>query len=141
MTITEDDTPGVTIPVTALELAEGDTGSYTVVLDTEPTADVTVTIQIPEDADIALDQTALTFTADNWNTPQPITVTAAHDADAVADEPVGLMHTVTGGDYEDVLIAADVEVTITEDDTPGVTISVTALERSQKAILEATPWC
>ena len=49
VTITEDDTTGVTISVTALELAEGDAQSYTVVLDTEPTADVTVTIQVPED--------------------------------------------------------------------------------------------
>ena len=57
------------------------------------------------------------YTADN------VTVTAAHDDDAVADEPVGLTHTVSGGDYEDVT-AADVEVTITEDDTPSVIISI-----------------
>ena len=130
VTITEDDTPGVTISGTALTITEGDTGHYTIVLDTEPAADVTVAIQIPEDADIALDQTALTFTADNWNTPQTVAVTANHDADAVADDPVGLMHTVSGGDYEDVT-AADVEVTITEDDTPGVTIPVTALELAE----------
>ena len=64
----------------------------------------------------------MTFTADNWNTPQTVTVTAAQDADAVADELVGLTHTVSGGDYEGVA-AANVEVTITEDDTPSVTIS------------------
>ena len=96
-------------------------------LDTEPAADVTVAIQIPEGADVAVDQTELTFTADNWNTPQTVTIIAAHDDDAVADEPVGLTHTVSGGDYEDVT-AANVEVTITEDDTPSVTISITALE-------------
>ena len=127
VTITEDDTTGVTISVTALEVPEGDTGSYTVVLDTEPTEDVTVTIQVPDNADIAVDQIELTFTADNWNTPQTVTVTAAHDDDAVADEPVTIMHAVNGGDYEGVT-AADVEVTITEDDTTGVTISITALE-------------
>ena len=69
----------------------------------------------------------LTFTADNWNTPQTVTVTVHHDDDAVDDEPVTITHIVSGGDYEDVT-AADVEVTITEDDTTGVTISVTALE-------------
>ena len=130
VTITEDDTAGVTISITALEVTEGETGQYTIVLDTEPAADVTVAIQVPEDADIALDQTALTFTVANWNTPQRVTVTAHHDADAVADEPVMLTHTVTGGDYEGVA-AADVEVTITEDDTTGVTISVTALELAE----------
>ena len=127
VTITEDDTPSVTISITALEVSEGDEETYTIVLDTEPTADVTVAIQIPEGADVAVNVKELTFTADNWNTPQTVTVTAAHDDDAVADEPVGLTHTVSGGDYEDVT-AEQVEVTITEDDIAGVTISTATLE-------------
>ena len=127
VSITEDDTIGVTISITELEVTEGETGQYTIALDTEPTADVTVTIQVPENAEVAVDRTELTFTADNWNTPQTVTVTAAHDDDAIADDPIVLTHTVTGGDYEDVT-AADVEVTITEDDTTEVTISITELE-------------
>ena len=126
VTITEDDTAGVTISITALEVTEGDTGSYTIVLDTEPAADVTVAIQAPADVDMAVDQTALTFTADNWNAPQTVTIAATQDDDAVADEPVVLTHTVRGGDYEGIS-AASVEVTITEDDTPGVSVSETAL--------------
>ena len=121
MTIIEDDTPGVTLSTDALELPEGDSQSYTVVLDTEPTADVTVVVAVPENAEVAVDETTLTFTADNWNTPQIIEVTAAHDDDAVADEPAVLEHTIRGGDYEDVT-AAEVEVTITEDDTAEVTL-------------------
>ena len=120
--IIEDDTAGVTVSETALTITEGDSQSYTMVLDTEPAADVTVAIQAPADADITVDQTALTFTADDWNTPQTVTVTAAHDDDAVVDEPVVLMHTVSGGDYEG-LAATDVEVSITEDDTPALTIA------------------
>ena len=127
VTIIEDDTTGVTISITALEVAEGDTGHYTIVLDTEPTADVTVAIQVPEDAEIAVSPLTLTFTADNWNTPQTVTVTAAQDDDAVADDPLTLTHAVSGGDYEGVTTAG-VEVTIIEDDTTGVTISITALE-------------
>ena len=127
VTIIEDDTTGVTISITELEVAEGDTGRYTLVLDTEPTADVTVEIQVPEDTEIAVSPLTLTFTADNWNTPQTVTVTAAQDDDAVADDPLTLTHAVSGGDYEGVT-AAEVEVTIIEDDTTGVTISITALE-------------
>ena len=66
----------------------------------------------------------MTFTSDNWHTPQPVTVTAHHDADAVDDEPVPITHTVTGGDYEDVMVA-NVEVTITEDDTMVTSTSAT----------------
>ena len=144
VTIIEDDTPGVTISITALEVPEGDSQSYTVVLDTEPAADVTVTIQGPDNAEVAVNQTELTFTVDNWNTPQTVTVTAAHDDDAVADEPVVLTHTVSGGDYEG-LAAADIEVTITEDDTAGVTISTDALEvpegdsQSYAVVLDTEP--
>ena len=128
--IIEDDTTGVTISITALEISEGDTGRYTIVLDTEPTADVTVAIQVPEDTDIAVSPLTLTLTADNWNTPQTVAVTAAQDDDAVADDPVTLTHTVSGGDYQDVT-TAEVEVAIIEDDTTGVTISITALEISE----------
>ena len=144
VTITEDDTPGVSVSETALTIAEGDTGSYTIVLDTEPTADVTVTIQASADADMAVDQTALTFTADNWNTPQTVTVSATQDDDAVVDDPVTITHAVSGGDYEGVT-AADIEVTIVEDDTAGVTISTDALEvteggsQSYTVVLDTEP--
>ena len=127
VSIIEDDTAGVAISTTALEVPEGETGRYTIVLDTEPTADVIVAIQVPEDAEIAVDQTELTFTAAHWNTPQTVAVTANQDDDAVADDPVPLTHAVSGGDYEGVA-TAEVEVSIIEDDTAEVTISITALE-------------
>ena len=112
-------------------VSEGDTGRYTIVLDTEPTADVTVEIQVPEDTDIAVAPLMLTFTADNWNTPQTVAVTAAQDDDAVTDDPVTITHIVSGGDYEGCRRQRDVEVTITEDDTAGVTISTDVLEVSE----------
>ena len=41
VTITDDDTAGMTVSKTALTIDEGGSGTYTVVLDTKPTADVT----------------------------------------------------------------------------------------------------
>ena len=49
--VIDNDERGVTVTPTALTVDEGGSGSYTVVLDSEPTADVTVEIQVPEDAD------------------------------------------------------------------------------------------
>ena len=120
--ITDDDERGVTVTPTALMIREGDSASYTVVLDSEPTADVTVEIQVPEDAEVAVDVTKLTFTAEDWNQSQTVTVTAAQDADAVADDPVTLTHVVSGGDYRSVTVAS-VAVTILEDDTPTLLIA------------------
>ena len=143
-TITEDDSPGVTVSETALTIIEGDEASYTVVLDTEPAADVTVTIQVPDNTDITVAPAALTFTANNWNQAQTVAVTAAHDDDAVADEPIMLTHAVSGADYEG-QAAASVEATITEDDSPGVTVSETALtiiegdEASYTVVLDTEP--
>ena len=120
--IVDDDVRGATVTPTALTIREGGNASYTVVLDTEPTADVTITVQVPEDAEVAVDGTELTFTADNWNTPQTVTVTAAQDADAVNDDLVTLTHAVSGGDYGTVT-APSVAVTILEDDMPTLLIA------------------
>ena len=90
-------TPGVTVTPPTLAVIEGSSANYAVVLDAEPTADVTVAVQVPEDAEVAVDETALMFTAENWNQAQTVTVTAAHDDDAVADEPVTIRHAVSGG--------------------------------------------
>ena len=106
----------------ALSPAPGDAATYTVALDTEPAAEVTVAVEVPEGAEITAAPSQLTFTAKTWNTAQTVTVSASHDADAIADDPVTLAHAVSGGDYEG-LAAAGVEVTITEDDVPGVTIA------------------
>ena len=75
VTITDDDTRGVTVSPTALSVPEGGNASYTVVLKSEPTADVTVTPSLASggDADLTLDSSsALTFTAANWDTAQPV---------------------------------------------------------------------
>ena len=131
-TITENDTRGVTLSTTTLRVNEGDTESYTVVLDSEPTGDVTVTIGGTDNTDITVDtdpatpDATLTFTPTNWSTPRMVTVTAADDDDAVNDPAVILTHTASGGDYES-LTGPSLSVTITENDTRGVTLSTTAL--------------
>ena len=72
--------------------------------------------------DVSANPTSLTFTPDNWDTEQTVTVNAAEDDDAAADAAVTLTHTVSGGDYSSVR-ADDVTVTVTENDTAGVTVS------------------
>ena len=139
VTIAEDDVPGVKVSETALTLAEGDAGTYTVVLDTEPAAEVTVAVEVPSGTDLTVTPSELRFTAADWNTAQTVTVTAIQDADAVADLPVTLAHEVSGGDYQG-LAAAGVEVTIAEDDVPGVKVSETALTLAE-GMPVPTRWC
>ena len=57
--ITEDDSAGVSISRTTLTIGEGDSDTYTVVLDTEPSANVTVTISGHSGTDVGLSDTEL----------------------------------------------------------------------------------
>ena len=61
--IRDDDERGVTVTPTALSIPEGGTGGYTVVLTSQPTAEVTVEVNVPAGADLSVDRTSLTFTA------------------------------------------------------------------------------
>ena len=45
VTVTDDDSVGVTISKTSLDIEEGDSATYTVALDSEPTGSVTVTLE------------------------------------------------------------------------------------------------
>ena len=103
---------GVEIYPTELTMAEDDSDTYTVVLTMQPTADVTVTVTVPSGADLTVNPTPLTFTTDNWDTPQTVTVTSSADSDS-DDEEVTLSHTVSGGGYQSVT-AEDVTVNVTE---------------------------
>ena len=126
VTIIENDVAGVTVAPEALEVREGSSEIYTVVLDTEPTGPVTVTVGGAA-GDVTVEPEELTFTTLNWSTAQTVTVSAAEDEDSIVDAPVTLTHTVSGGGYGGVA-APDVEVTILENDIPGVTVTPEELE-------------
>ena len=124
LTLEDDDTRGVTVSKSELDIAEGDDGAYTVVLTSEPTGTVTVTpSRSSGDTDVTVSG-ALTFTVGNWSTAQTVTVSAAQDGDAV-DDTAEIGHTVSGADYGSAM-AASVDVTVDDDETPssGVTLSV-----------------
>ena len=126
VTVTDNDTRGITVAPTSLPVTEGDIGTYTVVLDTQPTDNVTVTIINPVDnTDVTAEPASLTFSPSNWSMAQTVTVSAAEDDDPLEDT-VTVTHTVTGGDYGSVT-ALSVTVTVTDNDTRGVTVSPTSL--------------
>ncbi len=131
VTVDDDDTPAVTLSATTLTVEEGDTagGSYTVVLATQPDADVTVTVAGFAGSDVTASPATLTFSSGasgNWNMAQSVTVTAAADSDLDADS-VTLRHTASGATgYSSALDIADVDVSVT-DTTPGVLLSATTL--------------
>ena len=126
VTVTDDEMAGVTVTPTSLTVNEGGTNTYTVVLDTQPTATVTVTIVDPTDnADVTANPASLRFSTSNWATAQTVTVSAAEDDDSTRDTAT-VTHTVAGGDYAS-FAASSVAVTVTDNDTPGVTVTPASL--------------
>ena len=128
VTSTDDDTPSLRVSPTRLTVRENRAATYTMRLNTQPSATVTVSVSgttaevtVDADPDASGDQTALTFTTSNWNVDRTVEVTAADDADAT-DETVHLLHAATGGDYTGLTLASrpGVTVEVDDDDTPAI---------------------
>ena len=120
-TITDNDGTGVSVSRTTLTVTEEDTtgGGYTVVLNTRPTANVTLTVAGHAGSDVTPSLATLTFTPMNWDTAQTVTVTAGNDADT-ADDTVSLTHSAASSDsnYNGITIAG-VTVTVNDNDAGG----------------------
>ena len=108
----------MSVSKTALPVVEGNTAgdSYTVVLDSQPTAEVVVTVAGHANKDVTPTPTSLTFTTSDWDTAQTVTVTAGDDADRENDT-VTLTHVAASADsnYQGIMID-DVTVTVNDDD-------------------------
>ena len=123
VTILDDDMRGITVTPTRLAVDENGSRNYTVVLDSQPSGDVTLTATVSGAGDVTVSPETLTFTATDWQTPKPVTVSAADDADS-ADGQATVTHAVSGADYGDNNVgAASVQVTVDDDDGRGVVVS------------------
>ena len=69
VTLTDNDTAGITVdPTTGLTTTEaGGTAMFTVVLDSQPTADVSIGVRSSDTGEGTVSTDMLTFTATTWN--------------------------------------------------------------------------
>ncbi|PIQ78900.1 hypothetical protein COV81_03885 [Candidatus Peregrinibacteria bacterium CG11_big_fil_rev_8_21_14_0_20_41_10] len=126
--ITDNDTASITVTESAGSTAvtegavEGDT--FTVVLGTQPTADVTVNVSAA--AGLTIDDSSLLFTSANWNSTQTITVTGTDndiDGDDTSSADISFSISTVESKYNALAHPSNVTVTITDDDTAGVTVT------------------
>jgi hypothetical protein len=115
-------TPGVGISESggSTNVAEGGaTDTYTVVLNTAPSANVTITLNAG--AQLMVVPASLTFTPANWNMPQTVTVTAVDDALVEGPHSGTITHTAASTDaaYNAIAIAS-VTAGITDNDSGPV---------------------
>ena len=75
LSITDDDTARATAAAAnPLEVDEGGTAACTVVLDSQPTGDVSVTPASGDAGAVSVSPSSRTFKPSAWNTPQTFTV-------------------------------------------------------------------
>ena len=121
--IADDDMASVSVAPTTVAVTEGGASdAYDVVLTSQPTASVTVTITAGTQVTTA--PTTLTFTTANWDVAQRVTVTAVDDAAAEGSHTALIGHGVSSADPTyDALVASDVFAAIADNDAARVTIS------------------
>jgi len=159
VTCNDDDIKGVTIDTdpdtvgdqgTPLAVSEGgSTDTFTVRLNSQPTAQVTLTINTPASVQVTVDtdagtvgnQNTLTFTTANWSTPQTVQVSAIDDAVIEASPHSGTVLSVVNGGSGDYSIApavtiANISCNITDNDTPGFTVAPTTTAGSRQITTE-----
>ncbi|QLE55490.1 choice-of-anchor I family protein [Nostoc sp. TCL26-01] len=115
--------PGVTITESggSTNVAEGGaTDTYTVKLDSQPTG--VVTISINPGNQLTTSTNTLTFTANNWNVEQTVTVTAVDDTVVEGSHTATITHAIanSGTNYDSLIIPL-ITVNITDNDTPPIT--------------------
>ena len=103
--VMDDDEAGVTInqsdDVTSVTEApgEGHTDTYVLVLDSQPTATVSIVVISDTPAAAMVSPAILTFTTSNWNTGQTVTVTGVDDkVDQSSDRSATISHTAISSD-------------------------------------------
>jgi gliding motility-associated-like protein len=122
----DDDNAGITVSAISGNTSEtGTTASFTIVLNTEPTANVLINLSSDDLGEGTVLPVSVTFTSGNWNIAQSITVKGANDDLDDGDQPFNIVTSnaiSTAPEYTGMLVA-DVAVTNNDDDNAGVTVS------------------
>ncbi len=111
----------IVVSTNTLTVAEKATTTFTVNLDSEPSLSQVVSLSL-DNSNASIDKSSLTFTKDNYNQPQTVTVTGTHVTDSHDDlQSLLTLKTSTGTD-------ATINITITNIDVeqiPTTEISIT----------------
>jgi hypothetical protein len=115
---------GFTLAETGGGTTVRDTGtkdSFTVVLDLEPAADVSLTVTSMDPGEATVSPSRLTFTRSNWSTPRTVFVTGVVDVVVDGDRMIPVSVSVDGdpGDAYAVVQDQGIEVTVLDDDVAG----------------------
>ncbi len=114
---------GITVnPTTGLTTTEaGGQATFTIVLDSVPTANVTIGLSSSDTTEGTVSPGSVVFTAGDWNIPQTVTITGVDDA--LVDGNIAYSVVTAAATSSDLnyagLDTSDVSVSNTDNDVPG----------------------
>lgn len=121
----DNDTAGITVspPSSTTTSEAGGSASFTVRLNSQPTATVTINLSSSDTSEGSVDPFGLIFTAANWNTPQTVTVTGVDDAlyDGTIPYSVVIAAAISSDGKYNGLNPADLSFSSSDDDPPPPT--------------------
>ncbi len=137
----DDDVARILVdPINGLITTEGGgTATFSVVLDSQPSIKVDISLETSDTTEGSVSPESLTFTVGNWDIPQTVTITGKNDNKADGSIVYTILtHPATSADdnYNGV-DADDVEVTNADDDTAGITVAPLAGIETTEGELEA----
>lgn len=126
ITIVDDDAAGVDVSESSLSIREGESGTYTVVLESQPVAAVTITPSSSDTDAATFAPPSLSFDATSWDMAQTVTVSGVQDDDA-DHESVVISHAASSDDRRyDGFSVPSVSVTVTDDEAPPSSLTLSA---------------
>lgn len=128
LTNTDNDSAGVTVSAPSGNTHESaGTATFTVVLTTGPSSDVVIGLESSDPEEGVPDVASLTFTPENWNAPQTVTVTGVDDASVDGAQPYQIVFDApTSDDAAFAALAAPSPVSLVNDDNDSPSVIVSA---------------
>ncbi|MBA4810912.1 MAG: hypothetical protein H2036_08280, partial [Acidimicrobiales bacterium] len=104
----------------------GTSDTFTIVLDVQPTTDVTFSISDGSSDETSISPTTVTFTNSNWDTPQTVTVTGSDDnlidGSQTSTITISVVDEISDDAYDSVADQT-ISVTTTDDDVAGFSVA------------------
>ena len=133
----DDEVAGVVVGTISGNTTEsGGTATFTVKLNSQPEADVAISVSSSNTDEGTVNPSSLGFSSSNWNTSQTVTVTGVDDSsDPVVDGntsyKINLGNTVSSSTHYNDLKSGTLELSNTDNESPGVTLSSSSLTTSE----------
>ncbi len=130
----DDDAAGITVQPTTGQTSEaGATASFSIVLTSQPLADVTIDLASSNPAEGTVSSSSVVFTPVNWNTPQTIVVTGQDDNISDGNTAYSIITSAavsTDSAYNNRTVA-DVSLTNVDNDSAGIQVVPTTGQTSE----------